>query len=470
MKRYMFCKLSLLLAMLALLNAAPHELTAQSEQQCFSETSECIDGRFLVYWLKNGGLPVFGYPISAAADEPDREDGQPRLSQWFQRTRFELHPELAAPYDVLLGRIGEDRLVQADRNWQSEPPEGGSQPDCNWFPETGHNVCNFKDGLGFKSYWESNSLLDPKLDNYQASLALFGYPLTEAREEVSATDGRTYLTQWFERARFEWHPDERDEYKVLLGLLGNEIRANTGPDLPQSQYCPDSPDRDPTIQVNFGDILQVDTPDGAQLVRVGAYINPELQQTFAITVTGRRQDALETYTNELRVCLAAEQPQRVSEPLPEAVEPTVVLRNQLLADPNTENLIIEFDIDDPAQQSDLPNGYALSFVIDPKINKGVTHDYEAKCRDSANAKIWMNNKQQAVGTVTGNLLRNGKSTGARKVTTYYTVNLPTLDPFHTTYDLTVRGDDAVNKYRVSGTWNRDYAAGAPSGGGVPCPK
>ena len=33
------------------------------------------------------------------------------------------------------------------------------------------------------------------------------------------------MTQWFERARFEWHPDKPREFKVLLGLLGNE----TGP-------------------------------------------------------------------------------------------------------------------------------------------------------------------------------------------------------------------------------------------------
>jgi len=31
------------------------------------------------------------------------------------------------------------------------------------------------------------------------------------------------LTQWFERARFEWHPDKPVEYKVLLGRLGDEV-------------------------------------------------------------------------------------------------------------------------------------------------------------------------------------------------------------------------------------------------------
>jgi uncharacterized protein YkwD len=42
--------------------------------------------------------------------------------------------------------------------------------------------------------------------------------------EKSATDGATYLTQHFERARFEWHPENAGTpYEVLLGLLGAEL-------------------------------------------------------------------------------------------------------------------------------------------------------------------------------------------------------------------------------------------------------
>jgi hypothetical protein len=39
--------------------------------------------------------------------------------------------------------------------------------------------------------------------------------------------GATVSTQWFERARFEVHPENQPPFNVLLGLLGNEIRANT---------------------------------------------------------------------------------------------------------------------------------------------------------------------------------------------------------------------------------------------------
>ncbi len=37
--------------------------------------------------------------------------------------------------------------------------------------------------------------------------------------------GALVLTQWFERARFEYHPDNPAAYRVLLGRLGAEVRA-----------------------------------------------------------------------------------------------------------------------------------------------------------------------------------------------------------------------------------------------------
>ena len=41
--------------------------------------------------------------------------------------------------------------------------------------------------------------------------------------EKNPTDGKEYLTQYFERARFEYHPENGDpKFQVLLGLLGRE--------------------------------------------------------------------------------------------------------------------------------------------------------------------------------------------------------------------------------------------------------
>jgi hypothetical protein len=62
------------------------------------------------YWQAHGGLAQFGYPIS----EPFRqqlENGQTYTVQYFERARFEYHPNNDPPYDVLLGQFG--RLILA---------------------------------------------------------------------------------------------------------------------------------------------------------------------------------------------------------------------------------------------------------------------------------------------------------------------------------------------------------------------
>lgn len=82
-----------------------------------------------------------------------------------------------------------------------------SQPDnpCRFFPETQHNLC-----LGFRAYWESYG---------DKALQTFGYPISE---EFKNTDGLT--VQYFERARFEWHPGSgQNPWDVLLGRLGDEV-------------------------------------------------------------------------------------------------------------------------------------------------------------------------------------------------------------------------------------------------------
>ena len=122
------------------------------EQRCFAETGFCISGRFRVFWEQNGGLPVFGYPIGPAQMEANREDGQTYLTQWFERNRFELHPQNTAPFDVLLGRLGDDRLRQQGRDWSMAPRERGPSDGCLWFGQTGHNVCDHATGHGFKAY------------------------------------------------------------------------------------------------------------------------------------------------------------------------------------------------------------------------------------------------------------------------------------------------------------------------------
>ncbi len=200
----------------------PRQAAAQGGPLCFNVPgiTDCIEGRFHEYWAQNGGLQVFGYPISPATMQQTAEGTF--LTQYFERNRFELHPEKARPYDVLLGRLGDDRLKQLGRDWFGFP-KGQPTEGCLWFGETGHSVCDQEGGVGFRSYWEGHGLQDPALSQYARSLALFGLPLSEPALETNEA-GDTVLTQWFERARFEWHPGQPREFKVLLGLLGNETR------------------------------------------------------------------------------------------------------------------------------------------------------------------------------------------------------------------------------------------------------
>ncbi len=162
----------------------------------FPQVGHNLSDDFLRYWQTYGGIPIFGYPLTEAF----HENGY--LVQYFERNRFEYHPENTPPYDVLLGRLGADYTT--GKVYLGVQPFT-SEPSHRYFPETGHSL-----NYAFLGYWERNG-----------GLALFGYPLSEEIREVSPTDGREYTVQYFERARFEYHPEyQGTDAEVLLGLLG----------------------------------------------------------------------------------------------------------------------------------------------------------------------------------------------------------------------------------------------------------
>ena len=205
---------ALVLIMVAVLGLPAGAARAHSER-CFPQTNHCIRGRFRQYWEQNGGLAVFGYPLGPAREERNVDTGATYLTQWFERNRFELHPENVRPYDVLLGRLGVDRLHEQGRAWQRLPTAAPST--VHYFPQTSH-------AIGHEPFWHYWSTHGVEFDqqrgtSLEESIALFGYPISEPALETNAS-GDTVLTQWFERARFEYHPAKSESQTVLLGLLG----------------------------------------------------------------------------------------------------------------------------------------------------------------------------------------------------------------------------------------------------------
>ena len=175
-------------------------------QECFAVTNLCVDDPFLSYWREHGGLAINGYPITAAFEQR-LENGTIYTVQYFERVRLEAHPaEYGAPAQVLLGQFGRI-LYPTD---PAMPLAGSATPraGATYFAETGHNLAG-----RFLSYWQANG-----------GLAQFGYPLSEEFTE-RLEDGKAYTVQYFERARFEYHPENAAPYDVLLGQFGRRIVA-----------------------------------------------------------------------------------------------------------------------------------------------------------------------------------------------------------------------------------------------------
>jgi hypothetical protein len=177
----------------------------------FAETQHNLGYGFRFFWENNGGLARFGYPLTEERVEVSPTDGQPRTVQYFERARFEYHPEYkGTAWEVQLALLGRE-LTQGMDFASSQPFE--NRPDSVFFPETQHSLSN-----AFLAYWQEHG-----------GLAVFGYPISEERVEINPSDGKAYTVQYFERNRFEYHPEAvGTENEVQLGQLGREMLMKQG--------------------------------------------------------------------------------------------------------------------------------------------------------------------------------------------------------------------------------------------------
>ncbi len=154
----------------------------------FRQTAHYLKDAFLNYWLMDGGLSTYGYPVS----EEFTRNGV--TMQYFERSRFEYNPTSSRPWKVALARVGS--MLTEGRTF---PPanETTNTSDHLYFDQTGHSVSG-----AFLQFWQSGG-----------GMEIYGYPISEPLYE----NGRT--VQYFERARFELAAQGR----VQLGRLGMEL-------------------------------------------------------------------------------------------------------------------------------------------------------------------------------------------------------------------------------------------------------
>src|SRR5579862_7899191 len=167
-----------------LLPATAH--AAATTTTFYPQTGHSVSFGFRHFFDTRGGLDIFGYPTT----EEINENGW--TVQYFQRARFEYHPEFAGTtYEVELGLLGD---LTASQTFDKATAQAGAR----FYPQTSHNLSG-----PFLTYFDTRGGLD-----------IFGYPTSEPFTRAG------FLVQYFQRARFELHGTT-----VLLGLLGDEYQA-----------------------------------------------------------------------------------------------------------------------------------------------------------------------------------------------------------------------------------------------------
>lgn len=170
------------------------QVLAQDESgedfQFFPETYHTVEGVFFQYYysVPNPQL-VFGYPITEAFS-PGADQ---RRVQYFERARFELNPDNPEELRVTLTNLGEFFHTRT-----AEFPTQGNIPGCTYFIESGKYAC-----YAFLEFFNANG-----------GVVQFGYPISN----FEIRDDR--IVQYFQRARFEWHPELPVGQKVQLTDLG----------------------------------------------------------------------------------------------------------------------------------------------------------------------------------------------------------------------------------------------------------
>jgi hypothetical protein len=161
-------------------------------QPYFPQTGHSIKGDFYnTYYSVEYPFDVFGFPITGLLQ--DQTSGG--IVQYFQRARFELHPENPPESRVQWTPIGQYLYIPGTAQSSSDDFQ-----NCRIFPETGFQVC-----MAFRDFFEA-----------KGGVAIFGYPISN----LETHDG--LIVQYFQRSRLEWHPEQSSGKRVVISNLGME--------------------------------------------------------------------------------------------------------------------------------------------------------------------------------------------------------------------------------------------------------
>jgi hypothetical protein len=165
----------------------------------FPETGHWVTSDFWVFYQRAADpLLVYGLPIT----ESFQDQTSKRIVQYFQRARFEWHPEAPPGQRVQLSPLGFYLHTKPNPVRYVE-----NSPACRVFPESGgFQVC-----YAFLEFFDKNG-----------GVAQFGLPISNYESQ----DER--IVQYFQRARFEWHPDLPIGKRVVLTDVGRRFFSQRG--------------------------------------------------------------------------------------------------------------------------------------------------------------------------------------------------------------------------------------------------
>lgn len=236
---------------LALLLGSLPALRAQSDVRFFPETQHTLRGAFRVFWEANGDVEIFGFPITEEFTAPNG-----RITQWFERARFELAQGGSTPV-VELGNLGLE--FTQGRIFPKSPPIQNTA-DRRYIPQT-QTIIQY----GFKEIWET-----------RGAERIFGFPISnEIQEQLES--GRWHTVQYFEKARFEYWPEFAPGRRVLISNLGRRL----APPALQAPAPPQGPTATPP--------LPAPTPFPPLPRSINARVTPEIGPpgtTFLLTASG----------------------------------------------------------------------------------------------------------------------------------------------------------------------------------------